>query len=251
MKIINSFLIVSFSILLSYVSLSRSCIAIELSTDISEQKIKMQVSNINYPEEILAKQLNSGLPNNISALFSLQQANETVFVAKINYQITYDLWDEVYQLVISNSFDEPVSKVINSKALLMSMLNQINFTSHEAFMQLQPKKHYEVKVKILVNPVASERINKIRAWIATSQGYSVDPEKSQLNKPAPVSRGSINNQGINDPSIHFTTSSARPRFQKLFDQLLEQHIAATDTPALWQSDVASINISLAIKSNEK
>lgn len=231
--------------------MSHTCAAIELSADVFEQQIKMQVTNINYPEQVLVKQLNSGLTNNISTLLSLQQDNKTVFATKINYKITYDLWDEVYQLVITNSFGEPVSKVIDNKEQLLIMLNQLDFSSHEAFMQLQPQKRYQVKVQILVNPVASERINKIRAWIATSQGYSLDPEQSQHNKAAPVTQKFIGNLGANDQGISVIRSSARPRFQKLFDQLLEQHLASADTPALWRSDVASINISLVSSINEK
>lgn len=253
MKITYSTFIISLiiSVLLHCLFLSRPCAAIELSADISEQQIKMQVSNVNYPEQALVKQLNSGLTNNISALLSLHQGDKTVFVAKINYQITYDLWDETYQLVITNSFGEPVSKVIDNKALLMSILNQLDFTSHEAFMQLQPQERYQVKVQIFVNPVASERINKIRAWIATSQGYSVDPDKNQLNKAAPVTVKTITNPKTNESITTFSASPARPRFQKLFDQLLEQHLASADTPALWRSEVASINISLANSINEK
>ena len=57
--------------------------------------------------------------------------------------------------------------------------------------------------------------------------------------------------GANEHGISAITGSARPRFQKLFDQLLEQHLATADTPALWRSDVASINISLVNSVNEK
>ena len=190
MKLIYSTFCTSLWISLLFGSLlmSQPCAAIELSADVSQQLITVQVKDISYPKQVLVKQLNSGLTNNISALLSLQQDNKTVFATKINYKITYDLWDEVYQLVITNSFGEPVSKVIDNKEQLLIMLNQLDFSSHEAFMQLRPQKRYQLKVQILVNPVASERINKIRAWIATSQGYSLDPEQSQHNKAAPVTQ---------------------------------------------------------------
>ena len=226
------------------------CFAIELSTHLNEQEMIISVRDINYPEQLLHKQLNSGLPNNISLLLSLKQNDNIISMLKYNYQITYDLWDEVYLVVESSIYNNSISKLINNETELMNQLNQLNFSSREFYVKLQPKEQYQVTLQVLVNPVTAQRINKIRTWIANSQGHTLDLEQNQQNKPPPVTVQPIVTKLTNPQNRVSSTRSGRPRFQKLFDQLLEQHLASAQMPALWRSDIISTSINLASSGNE-
>ena len=242
--------IIAVLMIVSFVSGS-ICSAIELSTHITKQEVTIYVRDINYPEQMLQKQLNSGLPNNISMLLSLKQSDNIISMEKYNYKITYDLWDEVYLVVKSSSNNQPPSKVISNEIALMGMLNQLSVSSREFYLQLQPKKQYQVTLQVLVNPVTTQRINKIRTWIANSQGHTLDLEQSQQNKSPPETGHPMTSQIANRQNKVSSTRSGRPRFQKLFDQLLEQHLASVQMPALWRSDIASTDLSLVSSGNEE
>ncbi|MFT7431675.1 MAG: hypothetical protein ACI971_002143 [Colwellia sp.] len=228
---------------------------IEISASIYDEHLMAKVNDINYPATLLDKQLTSGLPNNISLLFSLHQQDNKRFAVRLNYQITYDLWDEIYTVKITDSKGVSNINRVNSKAELIAFIEDIELPTGFAIKHFKADASFQLRVQILVNPVKTERIKKIKAWIASSQGYTPDLEQDIVNRSAvPILSAVGNNRALGNLNTTTPVDNsrfARPRFQKLFDQILEQYMNQNEVPALWRSDIAIININRSNLLNEK
>jgi len=239
---------------------SSNVIAIELTPRIENHAMHISVNNIQYPKNIIEQDINSGLPNNISLIISLTRNGQQCFLTSVNYQITYDLWDEIYNVNISHA--DGVQKIsFENSTLLVDFINNLTFTSANILKEIDSTEVHQLKAMVLVNPVKTERIKKIRAWIATSQGYTYEPERDEnnilvtSNKTPLISSGQITGKegkrvlkrkaGLADASI------GRPRFQKLFDQILDQYMDPDEIPALWRSEQVSLDITQQSLINEK
>lgn len=232
---------------------------IEMSATIVSDELMVTVDDINYPYAIKDNELSSGLPNNISLILSISQQNKKIFVIKLNYQITYDLWDEIYTVRITDSVGGNSTQLFKYHGELMAYITQIKLNSSMAVTRLQDGITYQLSGQVLVNPVKTERIDKIRTWIASSQGYDIDLNASKHTvvsvssaPSAPSSSTKVDakkiiNQGARLEKI----GSARPRFQKLFDKILEQYMTADKVPALWHSQIVTLDISLTSQLSEK
>jgi len=256
----NIFISIWLPILFGLVFFSSFVHGIELLPRIKNHAMHISVNNINYPKNIIEQDINSGLPNNISLIISLTKNGQQRFLTSVNYQITYDLWDEIYNVTISHA--DGVQKVsFESSTLLVGFINNLTFTSANILKEIDSTEVHQLKAMVLVNPVKTERIKKIRAWIATSQGYTYEPERDEKNilvtsnKTPIMSSGQITGKegkrvlkrkaGLADASI------GRPRFQKLFDQILDQYMDPDEIPALWRSEQISLDITQQSLINEK
>ena len=231
---------------------------IEISANISDGQLRAKVSDINYPTSLLEKELTSGLPNDISLLISLYQQDNKRFSASVNYQITYDLWDEIYTVHITGSNGLNTTIAVESKDKIIAYINEIVLPVGFEINNINTDASVQFKAQVLVNPVKTERIKKIKAWIATSQGYTPDLEQDTVKLAVvPLNSASGNSLPLVNPSNKpritsaDNVNSARPRFQKLFDQILEQYMISDEVPALWRSDVAIINVNSTKVSNEQ
>lgn len=246
--------------LLFFLAISASVRGLEITANIVEQHLKVVASSINYPERIKTKELKSGLPNNISLLVSINWQNNKIFVNRINYQITYDLWDEIYRVQVSDDKQIKSTKSFESNLELLDFISHFELVSKEVVSALVAGQEYQISGQVLVNPVQAERIDKIRTWIANSQGHSLDPQMqkntlftvtsnpgSQRDGNAGPNASNIINQGAGLERV----GSARPRFQKLFDKILEQYMDDGEVPALWHSPVVKKNIRLPDQGNEE
>lgn len=234
---------------------------IELKAEANNKHLIVTVTDVKYPDDITEKELSSGLPNDITLIVSISHQGNKVFALSANYQITYDLWDEVYRVKITDSLGKVFNKSIGKKQQVMAFIEQLTIENEMAIAGLQDNVVYNLSAQVLVNPVKRERINKIKAWIADSQGYSYsndsesdasvvsgNPASTVHNyTPGEVNASLIINKGTAVEHMR----SARPRFQKLFDQILEQYVTAGEVPALWRSQVKSTAFSLTSLLNEK
>lgn len=229
--------------------------AIDIKVDNSSGQISAVISNINYPNEILEKELNSGLQNNISVFISFSQNHENIFRCHTSYQITYDLWDEHYLISIISNDDGLETRIIDNPNEVLLLLKRLTVNCGNALSKISSHGQYLLKARVLINPVKAKRIKKIKDWIASSQGYSPDPDKIKSS------------QATND-NVNFTTTikvdggrklqpisqnnntSARPRFEKLFDQILQQYSGPNDIASLWSSDVATTVLEIEAVNNE-
>ncbi len=223
---------------------------IELESRISNNVLTVRVSEINYPKNIIENELNSGLPNNFNVIFSVKNNKEIRFVKNINYQVTFDLWDEVYIIQTTLDNKTTLEEIVDEKSLVIDFINNITFENIGMLAELQQDQGYQLTAQVLVNPVNTERIEKIRRWIAKSQGFSELSEHNQHTRsPRAISKASVGSSAsITDTGIG---GSARPRFQKLFDQIMEQYMELNETPALWKSELAFGSIHIKNNINAK
>jgi len=233
--------------------------SIEISARIADNKLIVIVDDIKYPNSIIDKELRSGLPNDISLILSINQQEKKIIAIRQNYQITYDLWDEIYTVKITKNTVANSTRRLKSHAELMAFINRIELNSKEAFAQLKTGMTYQLRGQVMINPVETERIDKIRAWIASSQGHAIDPKAEKhavvsLSSPSSVHSSPTNLDAktiINQGKMLENIGSARPRFQKLFDQILEQYITSDQVPALWHSQVSTQRVNLTSLRSEK
>ena len=227
--------------------------AAELSVSVSEPSLTLAVNNIEYPKDLLEKELKSGLPNDINLIVSIEQQGKPIYGTTVNYKITYDLWDEIYQVRIQGA-EHVLTECRVAQNDITEFMTSFTITSKEAFQLLGLEQSYLAQVRILVNPVKTERINKIKTWIANSQGHTVDSEANNnsllVANTTPVSQHQSSQSAVNRPTFTPTVGSARPRFQKLFDQILEQYIREDEIPALWSSEVLTAEFSLDPLTND-
>ncbi|WOH38272.1 hypothetical protein RI844_03275 [Thalassotalea fonticola] len=227
--------------LLGMIIFSNMAYGVEIEHRVMNNSLMVTISDINYPQNLIENELTSGLPNNFTVIFSVKNKKGVHYVKSITYQITFDLWDEIYLIkTISDNVNSDV-RTLSKKADIIDFINKIRFESAEILTGLTKNQAYEITAQVLVNPVNTQRIEKIRRWIASSQGFSELSEDSQHNRsPRPISTPSASSSAnVTDTGIG---GSARPRFQKLFDQIMEQYMELKETPALWKSDVASGSI---------
>ncbi|MCJ8271472.1 MAG: DUF4390 domain-containing protein [Psychrosphaera sp.] len=219
-------------------NMGQSALALTVSPTISDGRLSVTVGDINYPKTALDKALKSGLPNNIGLWLTLTRDDKEVHVAHLNHQITYDLWDEVYQVQTTSTTGVQSSQMVSSQTQLLSQLSSIALGNVVPVAVLQPRGQYRLKAQVIVNPVQVERIKKIQAWIASSQGYD-KPSAHQLG-------ASGLGQGLQTRAEHSVAttgvSSAGPRFQKLFDQILAQYMSSEKMPALWHSKAVTAEL---------
>jgi len=241
---------------------------IELLPMIKNDALHISVDNINYPRNIIEQDINSGLPNNINLIISLTKNGQQRFFALVNYQITYDLWDEIYNVKISNDIYKK-NITFENRDLLVKFISHLNFISEDILKKMGTTDIYQLKALVLVNPVKTERIKKIRAWIATSQGYTYEHNSDEqvliaAARPAPVTssvkvpvisreqvEGKIGTIALQRRVAIADSALARPRFQKLFDRILDQYMNPDEMPALWRSEQVSVDITQKSLINEK
>jgi hypothetical protein len=219
-------------------NMGQSALALTVSPTLNDGRLSVTVGDINYPKATLDKALKSGLPNNIGLWLTLTRDDKEVYVVHLNYRITYDLWDEVYQVQTNSTTGVESSQMVPSQTQLLSQLSSIALGNVVPGAMLRPQGQYRLKAQVIVNPVQVERIKKIQAWIASSKGF----DKPSANQLGTTGLG----QGLQsraEQSIATTgVSSAGPRFQKLFDQILEQYMSNEKMPALWHRKAVTADV---------
>jgi len=222
-----------------------------VSVSLQVNKLKISSSNIDYPEKILNRELKSGLPNTIDLLIILSQ-NGTRMTQKIKrFSVVYDLWDEFYIFQELGSDNGPDVRV-NSDMALKNVLSSLDIVVPYHPNSFDPEIPIVVTAQIFFNPVQSQRIKKIQNWIRTSKGFDdIDNEAelnshsaSQLNSnPSTInSVGRTGQQSIGADTaigslsqVSAARPSSGPRFKKLFDKILEQHLSEDSIAAQWKS----------------
>ncbi|MFT5759340.1 MAG: hypothetical protein ACI9LM_004098 [Alteromonadaceae bacterium] len=223
--------------------------AINLNVKNHAGQLTATITDINYPQSILKKELNSGLQNNISIFITFSQNDMNIFNCHLSFQITYDLWDENYVVIINRNSGVQVTRIINSSSEVLAFLNTIRVNCGD---KSSKNETYILQAKVLVNPVKAKRIKKIKNWIATSKGYTAGSDKlgnTPINEEQP--NNTNRNEGRNTGTMNFySQASARPRFEKLFDKILQQYSGPNDIPSLWSSEVATLLVDLETLKDE-
>ena len=138
----------------------------------SNQGQYLSIVDMPLPEQLLNKELTSGLPNNISVIVKLYHKQKLVAQSRVNSKVIYDLWDEVF---IVETFNPPSLTVnrYSNKAHLMANLREFNLTNVINNNELKiPAKELTTTVQVIYNPVDKERIKRVQQWIRDNNGYT-------------------------------------------------------------------------------
>jgi hypothetical protein len=205
----------------------------------------VKVKDFQLPIAIVKKALVSGLPNHISMQFVLSADGNPFQRESIDYAVTYDLWDEMFMVQISQGMNQR-HIVVNEMKLLLSEL-----TNASLVMDI-PNHTEEISVQLVINPIEAARIKRIHRWIAHSKGHEVDEQDPQQvssisNRQQTLSPATFGNRpktstvsSLAENTISVSSSAenvTKPRFEKLFDRLLKEYADPNDIPALWKSAV--------------
>lgn len=222
--------------------------ALTLTTDIKDHQLHTQLIDIRYPARFIDKELNSGLPNTITYWATLNQGNERLSSLQTQWQITYDLWDEIYLLSIMRSDGYQQDIQIKTLQALKDKLNRLNIGPLLNTAELTNNQRYQIKAQVIVNPVKSERIKKIQNWLATSKGFT--PNSETTKHSTSLMRDTVNTIDGEKTPLASGVRSSGPRFKKLFDQILEQYMDSDEIPALWRSQVVTLKFTKEQLSDE-
>jgi hypothetical protein len=222
---------------------------VSVSLDVND--LKISTSNIDYPEGVLNRELKSGLPNTIDFLIRLSQNGTQVTQQVKRFSVVYDLWDEFY--LIQEIGSEKIADVrIDSDIGLKNVLSSLDIIVPYQPNSFAPDIPIVVSTQIFFNPVQSQRIKKIQNWIRTSKGFDKIDNEDELNSHSPSqlnsnpssihSLGGATQQAVSNntaPSslnqVNAARPSSGPRFKKLFDKILEQHLSEDSIAAQWKS----------------
>lgn len=233
------------ALLLLNVSMARPLLAANLALYLVDKKLSVKVANIQYPKAILMREMKSGLPNVLDMMVRLTGSDGLETSDQVRYIITYDLWDEHY-LVTAFKLDSQQRKTIETDANLLHWLSSVRLNGLDTEQVLRNKGELKLSFQTFFNPVQSDRINKIQNWIRTSKGYDVSVKDASddaiTSTQAASKHANLASKHTNLASASNHTSGRRapvssgPRFQKLFDKILEDHMNQDAVAAQWKSE---------------
>lgn len=237
--------------LVCFLGLNLPLHAIELSVIKQKQQLAIHLTDIHYPNELLIKEVNSGLQSRFFSIITFEKAGEVFNQCSYSINVTYDLWDEHY--LIEQIVDRGLvsSFVISDVKTVFNMLKNLEIQC--PLKDLQPEQNMLIKAQVFVNPVEHKRIEKIKTWINSSQGHKASKESTVNHADVGSNQSTIINvDGQSVKSIiKGSTVAVRPRFEKLFDKILSQYAGPSDVVSLWKSSQASIKINLRQVKDEK
>ena len=228
-------------ILLSFLTMPPVSAA-NVSLYFADKNLNVKVDNIHYPKELLMREMKSGLPNVLDMMIKLMGSDGLEFNVQQRYIITYDLWDEHYSVSVIEP-NAKHSKIIKTDAELLLWLSSIQLNGLGIQQVLLNKDEFKLSFQTFFNPVKSDRIKRIQSWIRTSKGYDVPEDELNSNsiRSSQVTNNQLNLVRENNSILANNTLgnkalvSSGPRFQKLFDKILEDHMSQDAVAAQWKS----------------
>lgn len=225
--------------------------AIELSVLKETHQLSLKITDINYPNELLNKELNSGLKSHFHSIISFEKEDEVLTRCAYSLNVTYDLWDEYYRIEkVDNHGSAAILRITNIQEVYRILKN---LEIKCPLSAIQTTNNLRIKAQVFVNPVEQKRIEKIKSWINTSQEHKDGSEgaMSHVNEGSHYNRIiSIDGKAVKS-IMHGKNTTTRPRFEKLFDKILSQYTGPSDIISLWKSKVITKKIKLQQVNNEK
>lgn len=205
--------------------------ATEIRVMLLNNKISVGFDNISYPVKLFSQELKNGLPNVLDILVKIENQDRVLQQEIQSYVITYDLWDENYTLLRISAEEQKKLVLKNEKALMLylSKMSTPDILDIDGYMR---RESLTLSFQMFFNPIKEQRIEKIKSWIKTSYVNS-----NQVNVAKGVNNISINNldvgQRVGTSSVAIISNG--PRFQKLFDKILEEYAKEDSVAAEWKS----------------
>ena len=196
-------------------------LAAELAPSTSGGRLGVSIRALKFPDS-LQNDLQSGLTNRIVVRLALLLESQPVAQETLEVAVKYDLWDERFRAtrVVGNT----VGKVDTLASLteLTAWLTDLRFEALFPLQELRPGR-YQLRANILLNPVAKERLDRLRRWIAEN------------STPA----GRLH-PGAADPSAPLSSS----RSSEMFNSIFELYIKGEDVVAPWHTELLSERFTL-------
>jgi hypothetical protein len=151
--------------------------------------------NIKIPVKNTAefqKRLSSGLSNKIVVSIQIRDKKTNKEAIQRDYvlEAIYNVWDEKYRIFIYEPSKRLILETSDKDEVYKRIINQERIFICEN-SSLHKDSIYQIKVKIIVNPVSKEIIEKIKEYLA-------DPEVTGLGSPTRTIFGSFANTFIPD-----------------------------------------------------
>ncbi len=211
---------------------------ISVRVAIKNNYASISISDIQFPEEILNKELESGLPNDFLFVLSVIQGDRPIAVETVNYRVIYDLWDEDYRLIMEPG-SKSVQKIYQEKQDLILELSRLKMKEIDIQLFTVNTMDCTLNIQTIFNPVKEDRIKKIQMWVDNERG-----SRQGAGTLHAASADGVRGAGKSN-SISRGQASRGPRFRKLFDSILEQYTQDSDTVGQWRSEVISIKFQLS------
>lgn len=183
----------------------------ELTALIEGEHIGARLQELGFPAS-LSKDLRSGLTNKLLVRVILQDGERALATSNAQIALKYDLWDERFRAELS----------INGTVLSTPELR----TVEETIVWLQDLRlprlfkmpgsgnALTLKAQVLLNPIARERMERIREWVKDNSSYV--PLEGAV-------RGTSSDTGAN----------------AIFNRIFEQYVAGENLAAQWRQEVMS------------
>ena len=221
------------SLLFLAIFITRMVTAFELKYAIENHLIFVELTNITYPEYLLTEEIKNGLPNKVDGVLKLLQRDELIKLVIINYDITYDLWEESYLIRVNGSTDRtPI--LLKEDDEINHFLSVIRFPPIPQSLIEADYSDILLTAEIAFNPIQSEKLKKIEDWMRKKGEYNqnITAASTTIEKRS----NSFFSRGGNSTRDGIFRSSG-PRFKNLFDQILTEYMEnSASNAALWRSD---------------
>ncbi|GEM_PF-1780741 len=148
--------------------------------------LRMKIKN----EKELQKRLSSGLPNKLIISVQVKDKSNSMFMLNRDFifEAIYDVWEEKYRLFSYNPEKRLIFETRDKNEIYKRFLSQGDIRLFE-ISQIRPDSLIQIKIKVLVNPVSKDIIEKIKEYLS-------DPEMAARGGSTRTIFGSFANKFI-------------------------------------------------------
>ncbi len=222
-------------VLIGYFLFPASLVATEVSLSVVDGHVIANFNQIDYPVKLLKQELKSGLPNTIDVVIKIKRDSEVFFQEAYRFNMIYDLWEEMF-FVTRTVRSGVIRKQFKNDDVLLDYLSNLNKVKLLLTDNAMRAKKLTVSFQIFFNPVQSERIKKIQQWMKSSYVDSNKVKTGQFTARKQSPRNITRRSREHSESSVTGIVGSGPRFQKLFDKILEQHVSEGSMAAQWKSE---------------
>lgn len=124
----------------------------------------VRLQKIHVPGEI-QRELASGLSNRWLMNLTLTVKGVPIQERNLEFSLKYDLWDEVYRLVLRIDDQERNRWQFATAEQFLQFFGLIKIPELFDASQLVLAEPVSIRLRLLINPVSKERMEKIKAWV--------------------------------------------------------------------------------------
>ncbi|HYM36740.1 MAG TPA: hypothetical protein VET48_15175 [Steroidobacteraceae bacterium] len=209
-----------FAIAWSSLAWSSVATATEVLPFVENRQLCAEIRAIEFPDS-LRPDLASGLTNKVLLRISLWSEAKSIGQRNVEIAVKYDLWDEKFRLALRVDDKLMASTDYATVQDVMQFLSNPKLSGLFAINGLETKV-LTLQIDMLLNPIARERLDKVRKWVKENSAYVPDPS-------ARFDRGRIAGGESNN---------------SLFNKIFEQYSSGADVAAIWRTNAVSSSFKL-------